>query len=128
MLERYPVLIVAGELRGGREMRDKLQAYAERGGHVVITAGNLARLPGGLAGRTEPVNATVSCGRGQVTFFASPFGVKPQPLADQPVRSEIDKPLPKPYTLEPSVQKTSPCRWHGFVERGYWCNDRSEVP
>ena len=107
VLERYPVVIVAGELRGGREVRDKLQAYAERGGHVVITAGNLAKLPGGLAGRTEAVNATVPCGRGQVTFFASPFGVKPQPLPDQPLRSEIDKPLPKPYTLEPERPKSA---------------------
>jgi hypothetical protein len=30
--------------------------------------------------------------------------------------------------LEPSVQKTSPCGWHGYVERGWWCNDRAEVP
>ena len=104
VLERYPVVIVAGELQGGREVRDKLQAYAERGGHVVITAGNLAKLPGGLAGRTEASNATVACGRGRVTFFASPFGVKPQPLPDQPLRSEIDKPLPKPYALEPGVR------------------------
>jgi hypothetical protein len=49
VLERYPVVIVAGALRGGRETRDKLQAYAERGGHVVITAANLATLPGGEA-------------------------------------------------------------------------------
>jgi len=103
-LERCPVVIVAGELRGGREVRDKLQAYAERGGHVVITAGNLAKLPGGLAGRTEAADATVPCGRGQVTFFASPFGVKSQPLPDRPLRSEIDKPLPKPYVLEPVVR------------------------
>lgn len=104
VLERYPVVIVAGELRGGREVRDKLQIYAERGGQVVITSGNLAKLPGGLAGRTEAANATVSCGRGQVTFFASPFGVKPQPLPDQPLHSEIDKPLSKPYALEPGVR------------------------
>jgi len=104
VLERYPVVIVAGALRGGCEVRDKLQSYAERGGHVVITAGNLAKLPGGLAGRTEAVNATVACGRGRVTFFASPFGVKLQPLPDQPLRSEIDKPLPKPYALEASVR------------------------
>jgi len=105
VLERYPVVIVAGELRGGRELRDKLQSYAERGGHVVITAGNLAKLPGGLAGRTGAVNATVPCGRGRVTFFASPFGVKRQPLKDQPLRNDIDKPLPKPYALEASVRK-----------------------
>ena len=52
-LDRYAVVIVAGELGGGREVRDKLQAYAERGGHVVITAGNLAKLPGGIGGCHE---------------------------------------------------------------------------
>lgn len=104
VLERYPAVIVAGALRGGREIRDKLQAYAERGGHVVVTAGNLARLPGGLAGRTEAVDATVPCGRGRVTFFASPFGVQPRSPAETPLRSEIDKPLSKPYALEPGVR------------------------
>ena len=104
VLERYPVVIVAGALRGGRETRDKLQAYVEGGGHVVITAANLATLPGGLAGQTEAVDATVPCGRGQVTFFASPFGVEPRPLADTPLQSEIDTPLPKPYALEPGVR------------------------
>ena len=60
-LDRYAVVIVAGELGGGREVRDKLQAYAERGGHVVITAGNLAKLPGGIAGITNASgNATVA--------------------------------------------------------------------
>ena len=57
-LDRYAVVIVAGELGGGREVRDKLQAYAERGGHVVITAGNLTKLPGGIAGIT---NASGNC-------------------------------------------------------------------
>jgi len=106
VLDRYPVVIVAGELGGGRELRDKLQVYAERGGHVVITAGNLARLPGGLAGQTTAlVNATVAWGRGRVTFFASPFGVKIEPTPIAMLRSEIDKPLSKPYTLEASVRR-----------------------
>ena len=52
LLERYALLIVAGELSGGREIRDKLATYIEGGGHLVITAGNLAALPGGLAGVT----------------------------------------------------------------------------
>jgi hypothetical protein len=104
VLEHYPLVIVAGELRGGREVRDKLHACAERGGHVVITAGNLAKLPGGLAGRTESIDATVPCGRGRVTFFASPFGVTLQPRPEQPLRSETDKPLPRPYTLDPGVR------------------------
>lgn len=50
LLSRYPVLVVAGELSGGLEIRDKLQAYVEQGGRLFITAGSLRKLPGGLAG------------------------------------------------------------------------------
>lgn len=50
LLSRYPVLIVASELKGGLEIQDKLQAYVESGGTLVITAGSLAKLPDGLAG------------------------------------------------------------------------------
>ncbi|MBN1346600.1 MAG: hypothetical protein JXQ73_28175 [Phycisphaerae bacterium] len=50
LLARYPLVVVAGELAGGVEIRDKLSAYVESGGRLVITAGNLAKLPGGLAG------------------------------------------------------------------------------
>jgi hypothetical protein len=50
LLERYPLLMVAGELEGGAEVRDHLEAYVKRGGRLLITAGNLAKLPGGLAG------------------------------------------------------------------------------
>ncbi len=105
-LDRYAVVIVAGELSGGREIRDKLQAYTEHGGHVVITAGNLAKLPGGLAGHTKvTVNTTVVCGRGQMTFFASPFGVKVEPTPTPALRSETDKPLPKPYAFDADVRR-----------------------
>jgi len=144
LLNRYPLVVVAGELSGGAEMRDKLQAYAEAGGQVVLTAGNLAKLPGGLAGvsaqgesvRIEagqgiaagtrraaeseafdtlqlavPANAKVlaraggrvlaagvSCGKGRVVALASTFGVEAVTVAG-PVKSEIDKALPKPYPL-----------------------------
>ena len=103
-LDRYAVVVVAGELSGGREIRDKLQAFAERGGHVVITAGNLAKLPGGLAGCAGiSANTNLTCGKGRVTILASPFGVK---LAENPgsLRSETDKPLPKPYSLDAYVK------------------------
>ena len=126
-LDRYAVVIVVGELGGGREVRDKLQAYAERGGHVVLTAGNLAKLPGGLAGITNASgdatmgkmrrmggmiggmtnvsgSATVGFGRGRVTVFASPFGVEPDITVDAGLRSETDKPLPKPFKLAPDVR------------------------
>jgi hypothetical protein len=52
VIERYPVLVVAGELAGGAEVRDKLQAYLEQGGRLFITAGSLKTLPGGLGGIT----------------------------------------------------------------------------
>jgi hypothetical protein len=50
LLPRYSTLLVGGELSGGLEIRDKLAAYVQGGGHLVITAGNVAKMPGGLAG------------------------------------------------------------------------------
>ena len=50
LLARYPVLVVAGGLEGDAEIRDKLEAYVNGGGHLLITAGSLAMIPGGLAG------------------------------------------------------------------------------
>jgi hypothetical protein len=44
LLARYPLVIVAGELSGSRETLEKLLKYAADGGHLVITAGNLAKL------------------------------------------------------------------------------------
>ncbi|HEY5912324.1 MAG TPA: hypothetical protein VJA21_17110, partial [Verrucomicrobiae bacterium] len=105
LLERYSVILVAGELKADREVRDKLEAFARQGGHLVITARNVEKLPGGIAGRTNITeNATVTNGNGWVTFFASPLGVRPLASSTPSVRSEIDKPLPKPYALDPAVQ------------------------
>lgn len=50
LLPRYSTVVVAGELSGGAEIRDKFAAYVQGGGRLVITAGNVAKLPGGLAG------------------------------------------------------------------------------
>ena len=50
VLGQYATVIAAGELRGGAELRDKLEAYVEGGGRLVITAANLAKFPSGLAG------------------------------------------------------------------------------
>ncbi len=50
VLARYPVVVVAGELSGGRETLEKLLKYADGGGHLVIAAGSLAKLqPGNFA-------------------------------------------------------------------------------
>lgn len=145
LLERYPVLVIADGLSGGFEIRDKLQAYVEKGGRLFITAGSLAKLPDGLIGTKAngkrmffkssdavefglnkifedipfelnqlsipsgahivskcgdvPAVVEVSYGRGTATIFASPFGVGVESTTKEPVRSEIDKPLPKPYPL-----------------------------
>ncbi|MBX3240849.1 MAG: hypothetical protein KIT80_15195 [Chitinophagaceae bacterium] len=50
LLNRYPLLIVAGNLSGGMEIKDKLENYVQQGGKLLITAGSLKNLPGGLAG------------------------------------------------------------------------------
>ncbi len=108
LFERYPVVVLAGALRGGLELRDKLQAYVERGGHLVLTAGNLARLPGGVAGHTGiAADLSVRVGKGRLTAFASEYGIDLQPDSERksPIRSEVDQPLPKPYKLRPEVRK-----------------------
>ena len=62
LLDRYPVLVVAGELHGGAELGEKLTAYVERGGHLLITAGNLAKWPSGLGGvRVKPDRVAHQC-------------------------------------------------------------------
>jgi len=50
LLARYPVLVAAGWLAGGLELRDKLAAYVEAGGHLLVTAANLAKFDDGLGG------------------------------------------------------------------------------
>lgn len=69
LLDRYAVLVLAGELDGSCELRDKLLGYVQRGGRLVLTAGNLARFPGGLAGiavsgspRHLPAGTELCCG------------------------------------------------------------------
>jgi Xylose isomerase-like TIM barrel len=52
LLARYPVVVVAGELLGDIETRDKLEEYVRQGGHLVITAGNIAKWNGGIGGVT----------------------------------------------------------------------------
>lgn len=46
LLSRYAVVVVAGELTGSAEVQEKLLQYAAGGGHLVVTAGNVARWPG----------------------------------------------------------------------------------
>jgi hypothetical protein len=150
LLRRYPMIVIAGEISGDLELKVKLQEYIEQGGILVITAGNLRRLPDGLAGvhvGTEniickagskvyfggeeviekakfrlsslefpenayvfaqcgetPVAVEVACGKGKLIALSSLFGLPEEPSM-QPVVSEVDKPLPKPYPLLKHVCK-----------------------
>ena len=52
LLKQYSVIMIAGELNGGNELKDKLKDYVRQGGHLIITAGNLQKLPGGVEGVT----------------------------------------------------------------------------
>jgi hypothetical protein len=70
LLERYPLLVVAGKLSGGAEVRDKLQAYVEQGGKLFITAGSLRNLPGGLAGIESEGRATRFNGEQKISIAA----------------------------------------------------------
>jgi hypothetical protein len=41
LMERYPVIVIAGALNQSIELKDKLEAYVEAGGCLVLTASNL---------------------------------------------------------------------------------------
>lgn len=63
LMKQYPVLVIGGQLKGGNEIRDKLEKYVESGGHLIITAGSLGSMPGGLAG--------ISTGKSDFNFDAN---------------------------------------------------------
>ena len=60
LLQQYPVLIIGDKLKGGHEIKDKLQKYVEIGGHLIITAGSLESMPDGLF--------EIKTGQGDITF------------------------------------------------------------
>ncbi len=93
-LERYPLLVVAGDLSSSAETRDKLQAYVEHGGQLCITAGNLKKLPGGLAGITVE-GAPRAFAAGQEISFA---GAGQSPLAETQPFELLPLHLPKDAT------------------------------
>lgn len=131
LLRRYAVIVVAGTLRGGLELRDRLEDYVAEGGQLVITAGNLAVLPGGLAGcqaravptrpgtfvvippdgrepsaiRAIPGGIEMKHGRGALTVMNSAFGVGSASLKPEELRSHTDQPLPTPHPLESDLRE-----------------------
>ena len=74
LMQQYPVIIIGSRLKGGHEIKDKLEAYVKSGGRLVITSGNLETLPDGLCGiKTGQKkiefgeNAQISIGEKRVT-------------------------------------------------------------
>jgi len=52
LLQQYPILVIGDQLKGGNEIKDKLEKYIESGGHLIITSGSLKNIPNGLSGIT----------------------------------------------------------------------------
>jgi hypothetical protein len=68
LLKQYPVLILGGKINEGMALKDKLEAYVEMGGQLIMTAGNLASLPGGIAGM-EAGSKTMDFEKGSLISF-----------------------------------------------------------
>jgi hypothetical protein len=126
LLERYPVLVLAGEVLASAELHDKLTAYVENGGCLVITGGNLAKFPEGLAGVSmangaqslagpdgmrilaadnAPVAVQAAYGQGRVIAFASAFGLDANPDVQNPIKNDVDASLSKPMLLRADVRE-----------------------
>ncbi len=105
LLQRYPLVVVAGELRGGVEIGRNLSEYVKGGGNLILTAGNLAKLPGelGVTGNASTIMRT-NIGAGVMTVVPGSFGV--ELLSEIVPQSEVDKALPKPYRLMPELRGT----------------------
>ncbi len=96
LLDRYAVLVVAGRLQAGQETRDRLQAYVDHGGHLVLPEAILPRLPGGIS----------ATGRGQLTILPGDFAVDIRKDIDPAaLASHTDQPLAKPYALRPDARQ-----------------------
>ncbi len=59
VLQQYPVVMIGGKLKGGHEIKDKLEKYIQTGGRLIITAGSLENLPGGLCEITTTQKETI---------------------------------------------------------------------
>ena len=83
VLARYPLVVVTSELTGGVELHDKLAAYVNAGGTLVITAGNIAKFPAGLCGvKADPNPGRVEIGAEILGDYVSvketaPFALHP---------------------------------------------------
>ena len=68
LLQRYPVVVLAGKITCDLELNDKLKSYVKSGGHLLLTAENLKQLPDGLFGANTSDDEMV-CKAGEIIHF-----------------------------------------------------------
>lgn len=108
VLERYPVIVVGGTLTPGRELAAKLTAYVSSGGHLVFAEATVA----GLSGFEAPGDASATAtgviewtlGQGRITQLDPGHGLDADP-SGAALTSEIDRPLPRPFTLTAAARE-----------------------
>lgn len=87
LLRQYPILIIGDKLKGGHEIKKKLQEYVENGGHLIITAGSLENMPDGLF--------DIRTGKGEITFENnSPVSYKNETIIETSVMKVKEMILP----------------------------------
>ena len=76
LLAQYNTILIASKLSttGGAELKSKLEAYVQHGGHLVLTVGNLQHLPGGMLGVASNMNCN-SVNSGQKVIFPENPGI-----------------------------------------------------
>ncbi len=101
LLQQYPVLVIGNKLKGGAEIKDKLEKYVETGGHLILTSGNLEQFPNGLFGISSEkgsakveANTIVVYNNNRITE-GLPFEIQNlnYPKEARVIASYIDKPL-----------------------------------
>lgn len=102
VLQRYPVIVLAGELKLGTELRDKLAAYVQNGGILALTSANLALLPEAFRG-AKPGESRVY-GNGRIVLFGNGYGLEAT-TRDSSIRSEVDRPLQSPHPMLESTRQ-----------------------
>ena len=112
VLQRYPVVVIAGRLEPGGEIQDKLKQYVSSGGRLVLTAETLAALPDLFDGASErkPGTGVVEIRQGAGSSLVLP-GDGLVPLSPRGRRfpelegfgAGVDRSLPRPWPLEPAA-------------------------
>ncbi len=90
LLDRYPVLAIAGDVPMDDELRAKLDTYARNGGWLLMPGGT------GAQAVRRPV------GKGWITTLPGRFAIDETPA--EPPKGAIDQMLPNPHPLLPGAR------------------------